>query len=38
MASPEYLLRMYSHSNWTCIKDVTKLPEKITRIYTTLTA
>ncbi len=34
----EYLPRMYSHSSWTVIDDVTKLPEKITRIYRMLTA
>ncbi len=34
----EYLPRMYSHSSWTVIDDVVKLPEKITRIYRMLTA
>lgn len=34
----EYLPRMYSHSSWTVIDDVIKLPEKITRIYRMLTA
>lgn len=34
----EYLPRMYRHSSWTVIDDVIKLPEKITRIYRTLTA
>ncbi len=34
----EYLPRMYSHSSWTVIDDVNKLPEKITRIYRMLTA
>lgn len=33
-----YLPRMYSHSSWTVIDDVAKLPEKITRIYRMLTA
>ncbi|MCG7852727.1 MAG: VWA domain-containing protein, partial [Methanosarcinaceae archaeon] len=33
----EYLPRMYSHSSWTIIDDVVKLPEKITRIYRMLT-
>jgi nitric oxide reductase NorD protein len=33
----EYLPRMYSHSSWTVIDEVTKLPEKITRIYRMLT-
>lgn len=36
-SAPEYLPRMYSHSRWTVIDDVNKLPEKITRIYRTLT-
>jgi nitric oxide reductase NorD protein len=36
--APEYLPRMYSHSSWTVIDDVAKLPEKITRIYRMLTA
>lgn len=35
--APEYLYRMYSHSNWVVINDVTKLPMKITRIYKQLT-
>ena len=34
----EYLPRMYSHSSWTVIDDVIRLPEKITRIYRGLTA
>jgi hypothetical protein len=34
----EYLPRMYSHSSWTVIDEVAKLPEKITRIYRMLTA
>ena len=34
----EYLPRMYSHSSWTVIDEVNKLPEKITRIYRMLTA
>ncbi|MBI4764302.1 MAG: VWA domain-containing protein [Deltaproteobacteria bacterium] len=34
----EYLPRMYSHSSWTVIDEVNKLPEKITRIYHRLTA
>ncbi len=34
----EYLPRMYSHSSWTVIDEVNKLPEKITRIYRILTA
>jgi nitric oxide reductase NorD protein len=34
----EYLPRMYSHSSWTVIDEVGKLPEKITRIYRMLTA
>ncbi|MGA3085266.1 MAG: VWA domain-containing protein [Thermodesulfobacteriota bacterium] len=34
----EYLPRMYSHSSWTVIDEVSKLPEKITRIYRMLTA
>ncbi len=34
----EYLPRMYSHSSWTVIDDVVKLPEKITRSYRMLTA
>jgi len=29
---------MYSHSSWTVIDEVSKLPEKITRIYRMLTA
>jgi hypothetical protein len=29
---------MYSHSSWTVIDDVIRLPEKITRIYRGLTA
>ncbi|MBN1380915.1 MAG: VWA domain-containing protein [Deltaproteobacteria bacterium] len=33
----EYLPRMYSHSSWTVIDNVVKLPEKITRIYRMLT-
>ena len=33
----EYLPRMYSHSSWTVIDDVRKLPEKISRIYGGLT-
>jgi len=33
----EYLPRMYSHSSWTVIDQVNKLPEKITRIYRMLT-
>jgi nitric oxide reductase NorD protein len=37
-AAAEYLPRMYSHSSWTVIDDVVKLPEKITRIYRMLTA
>lgn len=37
-AAADYLTRMYSHSRWTVIDDVTKLPEKITRIYRMLTA
>ncbi|MBA4394462.1 MAG: hypothetical protein C0407_12995, partial [Desulfobacca sp.] len=37
-AAAEYLPRMYSHSSWTVIDDVGKLPEKITRIYRMLTA
>ncbi|MBI5604227.1 MAG: VWA domain-containing protein [Deltaproteobacteria bacterium] len=37
-AAAEYLPRMYSHSSWTVIDDVTKLPEKITRIYRSLTS
>lgn len=36
--APEYLPRMYSFSNWTVIDDVSKLPEKITRIYRMLTS
>jgi hypothetical protein len=36
-AAPEYLHRMYSHSNWVVFNDVTKLPLKITRIYRRLT-
>jgi uncharacterized protein YegL len=36
-AAAEYLPRMYSHSSWTVIDDVVKLPEKITRIYRMLT-
>ena len=35
--APEYLHRMYSHSNWVVINDVAKLPNKITRIYRQLT-
>jgi nitric oxide reductase NorD protein len=35
--APEYLHRMYSHSNWVVINDVAKLPMKITRIYKQLT-
>ncbi len=35
--APEYLHRMYSHSNWVVINDVSKLPLKITRIYKRLT-
>jgi len=35
--APEYLHRMYSHSNWVVIHDTTKLPMKITRIYKQLT-
>ncbi len=34
----QYLPRMYSHSSWSVIDDVVKLPEKITRIYRMLTA
>ena len=34
----DYLPRMFSHSSWTVIDDVVKLPEKITRIYRMLTA
>jgi uncharacterized protein YegL len=37
-SAAEYLPRMYSHSSWTVIDDVAKLPEKITRIYRMLTA
>jgi nitric oxide reductase NorD protein len=37
-AAAEYLPRMYSHSSWTVIDEVNKLPEKITRIYRMLTA
>jgi nitric oxide reductase NorD protein len=37
-SAPEYLPRMYSHSSWTVIDDVARLPEKITRIYRMLTA
>ena len=33
----DYLPRMYSHSSWTVIDQVNKLPEKITRIYRMLT-
>jgi hypothetical protein len=33
----EYLPRMYSHSRWTVLDRVEKLPEKITRIYRNLT-
>lgn len=33
----EYLPRMYSHSNWTVINDVNKLPEKMYGIYGRLT-
>ncbi len=36
-AAPEYLHRMYSHSNWVVFNDVAKLPLKITRIYRRLT-
>ena len=36
--APEYLYRMYSHSNWVIVNDVTKLPMKITRIYKRLTS
>ena len=35
--APEYLHRMYSHSNWVVVNDVAKLPLKITRIYRQLT-
>jgi hypothetical protein len=35
--APEYLHRMYSHSNWVVFNDVAKLPLKITRIYRRLT-
>jgi nitric oxide reductase NorD protein len=35
--APEYLHRMYSHSNGGAINDVSKLPLKITRIYKKLT-
>jgi nitric oxide reductase NorD protein len=37
-SAAEYLPRMYSHSSWTVIDEVSKLPEKITRIYRMLTA
>ena len=33
----DYLPRMYSHSRWVVIDDVTKLPEKMSRIYGALT-
>lgn len=36
-SAADYLPRMYSHSSWTVIDDVVKLPEKITRIYRMLT-
>lgn len=36
-SAAEYLPRMYSHSSWTVIDDVKKLPEKISRIYGRLT-
>jgi nitric oxide reductase NorD protein len=36
-AAAEYLPRMYSHSAWTVIDEVVKLPEKITRVYRQLT-
>jgi uncharacterized protein YegL len=36
-SAAEYLPRMYSHSSWTVIDDVKKLPEKISRIYGGLT-
>jgi uncharacterized protein YegL len=36
-SAAEYLPRMYSHSSWTVIDDVQKLPEKISRIYGGLT-
>ncbi len=36
-SAPEYLHRMYSHSNWVVFNDVEKLPWKITRIYRRLT-
>lgn len=36
-AAADYLPRMYRHSSWVVIDDVTKLPEKITRIYRRLT-
>jgi hypothetical protein len=34
----DYLPRMYSHSNWVVIDDVTRLPEKISRIFARLTS
>ncbi len=37
LTAAEYLPRMYSHSSWTVIDEVSKLPEKITRIYRMLT-
>ncbi|MFO7965653.1 MAG: VWA domain-containing protein [Desulfobacterales bacterium] len=36
-AAPEYLHRMYSHSNWVVIQKMEKLPLEITRVYKRLT-
>ncbi len=33
----DYLSRMYCHSNWVCIDDVTRLPHKLPMIYQRLT-
>lgn len=36
-AAPDYLPRMYRHSSWVVVDDLTRLPEKISRIFARLT-
>lgn len=36
-SAASYLPRMYSHSNWIVVNDISKLPDKITKIYRRLT-
>jgi len=36
--APERLPRMHSHSNWVVVDELARLPEKISTIFTCLTA